>query len=370
VSTYSEQTEAYHLVDDQPHLIFSTELDGMALYNLLLRDGLIEELAAQQCGIAVAICDFNQARIEAIHQLNAHGIYTVAWLLLPANEGYWFNLQNYPQAIEHYRNFRAWAWEHHLQFQAIGIDIEPPQSEVVHMQRWRLRDLARRLWLAHENVLYRAARSAYTELIAEIQRDGYEAHVYQFPLIADDRRAGTSLIQRALDIVDLPADLEVLMCYSSMPIESLGNDLGGALIASYGPAADSIGVGSTGVHISPGDTVEHDNTVPSLPWEALERDMLLACRYTDTIYVSSLEGCVERGLLPRIATIDWSSEPHDTGRWRVLIETMRTLLLLALLLARFYRVLFAWLGWFVALVLLVQHWRQGRHTRRQAPPDA
>jgi hypothetical protein len=366
VSIHSEPTESYQLTGDQPHLIFSTELDGAALYDLLLRDGMIEELAAQQCGIAVAMCDFSQALIEAIHQLNAHGIYTVAWLLLPASEGHWFNLQNYPQAIERYRNFRAWAWEHHLQFQAIGIDIEPPQSEVVHMNSWRLRDLARRLWLARENVLYRAARSAYTDLIAEIHRDGYEVHVYQFPLIADDRRAGTTLIQRALDIVDLPADLEVLMCYSSMPIESLGNDMGGALIASYGPAADSIGVGSTGMYTARGDASE--NEVPSLPWEALERDMLLACRYTDTIYVSSLEGCVARGLLPRIANIDWNSEPHSTGRRRVLVETSRTLLLLALLLARFYRVLFAWLGWFVALALLVQHWRQGRRTRHQAPP--
>jgi hypothetical protein len=191
-------------------------------------------------------------------------------------------------------------------------------------------------------------------------------HVYQFPLIADDRRAGTTLIQRALDIVDLPADLEVLMCYSSMPIESLGNDLGGALIASYGPAADSIGVGSTGVSTPSGET--NDSTVPSLPWEALERDMLLACRYTDTIYVSSLEGCVERGLLPRIANIDWNSDPRNTGRRRVAVETMRTLLLVMLLLARFYRVLFAWLGWLVALVLLVQHWRQGSRARRQEPP--
>jgi ABC-type uncharacterized transport system permease subunit len=39
-----------------------------------------------------------------------------------------------------------------------------------------------------------------------------------------------------------------------------------------------------------------------------------------------------------------------------------------LLLARFYRVLFAWLGWLVALVLLVQHWRQGSRARRQEPP--
>src|ERR1044071_4580408 len=64
------------------------------------------------------------------------------------------------------------------------------------------------------------------------------------PVIADDRRAGTTLIQRALDIVDLSADLDVLMCSSVVPIELLGDDLGGALVASYGAHADAIGVGS------------------------------------------------------------------------------------------------------------------------------
>lgn len=360
--TLPEQPEAAY---GQPHLIFSTELDGTALSHVLLHGQVLETLIVHKYGLALAMLDLSEPRAQVVRHLNACGIYTVAWLLLSPDEGYSFNLQNYPQAIEQYTLFRNWACTHDLHFDAIGLDIEPPASEVTSIQHWGLRDIARRLWLAHENVLYPAARAAYSDLITRIHADGYEVHTYQLPLVADDRRAGTTLIQRAMDVVDLPADLEVLLCYSSLPIESLGNDLGGTLITSYGTAADSIGVGSTSVYSDKTDS--SGQVVPALTWEALERDMLLAARYTDTIYISSLEGCVERNLLPRIVEMDWNAEPVLPFRRRIFIDTLRSVLLAVLLIARFYRRLFAWLGWIIALVLLVQRWRQRweRYMRRQ-----
>lgn len=350
----------------RPSLIFFTELDGPALQRLLTQHDLLDELANQQYGVALAMLDLSAERAAAVRLLNGRSVRVIAWLLLPPSEGFWFNLQNYPQAVERYRAFRLWAQEHQLRFDAVGLDIEPPVSEVLHIQQWGLRDIARRIWLARENVLYPAARAAYTDLIAEIRHDGYEVHTYQLPLLADDRRAGTTLVQRALDIVDLPADVEVLMCYSSMPLESLDGDLGGALIASYGPAADSVGIGITGS--SAADSTGEG--LPPLPWEALERDMLLAARHTDTIYIFSLEGCVERGLLPRLATLDWDSEPQPLLQRRLLVGALRTGLLAALLFARFSRVLLAWLGWALAAILLFQQmhrwWRDRVIARRRA----
>jgi hypothetical protein len=344
----------------QPQFIFSTELAGTALYHLLTEQGVIEELAAHHYGIALAIYDFSEAQVQAIHRLREHNIYTVAWLMLPPDEGYWFHLQNYPQAVAAYRRFRAWAWQHHLHFDAVGLDIEPPPGEMHAMQHWSLRNIARRMWLARENVLYPAAQAAYSDLLAEMHHDGYEVHVYQIPLIADDRQAGTSIIQRALDVIDLPADLEVLMCYSSLPLDRLGNDLGGALIGSYGTTADSIAVGHTGASSGP-DAAQHAaERTPFLSWEALERDVLLAAQDTDIIYISSLEGCVERGMLARIATIDWQREPRPSRHKLLLVRGLRSVLLVVLLFARFYKVLFAWMGWVVAIVLLVQRWQHRR----------
>lgn len=354
----AEVADQARLVQGKPRLIFSVGLDGVALQGLLMEHGLLEEIALQQHGVALAMLDLSDAQAAAVRQLHAWGIYTIAWLLLPTEEGTWLNLQNYPQAIERYRLFRDWATEQQLHFHAVGLDIGPPASEIGTIQHWRYRDIARRLWLARENVLYPAARAAYADLVDEIHRDGYEVHTFQLPVIADDQRAGTTLVQRALDIVDLHTDLEVLMCFSSLPIDILRGDLAGALITSYGPSADSIGVGNTDAFL------DVSMTTPAMLWETLERDLLLAASYTDTIYIFSLEGCVQRGLLPRIASIDWSCEPQVPVRQRMLVKTLRTVLLVVLLLARFYRVLFAWLGWLVAAALLVQQWRQRRALQR------
>ncbi|MCU0490035.1 MAG: hypothetical protein MUD01_00400 [Chloroflexaceae bacterium] len=352
----------------RPRLIFFTEPDGAALHQLINDQGLFRALAESGHGIALAIPDFTDGRAELVRQLKARSIYVVAWLLLPPGEGLWLNLQNYPQVVARYRAFRDWVRQQHLTLDAIGLDVEPPASEVSHIQQWGLRDVVRRAWLARENVLYPAARATYVELIAEMHHDGYEVHTYQLPLLADDRRVGTTLIQRALDIVDLPADVEVLMCYSSLPVERLGNDLGGALIASYGPNADAIGIGSMGG----GDTLEDtDEALPPLDWEACERDLLLAARHTDTIYIFSLEGCMERGLLPRLAAFDWDREAAVPFSRRALVGTLRSGLLLLLITIRFSRVALAWLGWLLAIVLFVQQvrrWRQTTATTLATPP--
>ncbi len=343
----------------RPHLIFFCDLDGPAMLGMIDRPGMIDDLAAHGYGVAMAIRELTPALAAAVRLLNFHEIQVVAWLQLPEREGGWFHLQNYPQAVERYRSLHTWARDHGLRFHAIGIDIEPPASELDRMQRWGMRDLVRRVWLAHENVLFAAARAAYVDLVGEIHHDGYEVHAYQLPILADDRRAGTTVIQRAFDIVGMPADVEVLMCYSSLPIDALGNDIGGALISSYGPTADSIGVGAIGGATS--DAALDD--LPPLSGDSLKRDLLLAARHTDLIYVFSLEGCVERGLLPYIAQINWDLEPH-TVRWkRMIVGSIRALVLCALLISRFSGGILAWLGWGLFVFMLTRKARAALQRR-------
>jgi hypothetical protein len=342
----------------RPRLIFSSELAGSALLALLRRPGVLEALAAGGFGVAMALLDLGDERAEAARLLAARGIYTVAWLVLPPAEGYWFNLQNYPQALDRYRIFHSWALAGRLHFDAVGVDIEPPVS--VGGGGWGARQLLRQLWQARKNALYPGALAAYRDLIAEMHEAGYEVHAYQLPLLADDRRAGTTLIQRALDIVEVPADVEVLMCYSSLPLDRLGNDLGGALVASYGPAADGVALGITGG----GATLETPGEiVPPLSWPALERDLLLAANFADTIYIFSLEGCVERGLLSRIIELDWNARAQPVLSRRLLVSILRAALLVVLLALRFSRGLVAWGGWVVAALLVARAVQ--RRLRRQ-----
>ncbi|NJN65724.1 MAG: hypothetical protein HC884_02930 [Chloroflexaceae bacterium] len=345
----------------RPQIIFFTDQDEQALRHLLMQEGVLDDLAEQRGGLALAILELNEGRADIVRLLNARGISTVAWLLLPPEEGYWFNLQNYPQAVERYRAFHAWSRSNQLHFDAVGLDIEPPEEHLPPSRIRKIRKMTRRFWGTQEYMIYLAACSTYNALIAEMHRDGYEVHTYQLPLLVDDRRAGTTLLQRALNIVDLPSDLEVLLCSSSSLPGHFRHDqdIGGSLIASYGPSADGIGIGSTRIH--PERCLK--KRWPPLSWDELKREVLLAARYTDMIYLFSFEGCVEQGWLSRLKTLDWNSEWVPPVLPSVQFETMRTVLFVALLLTRFYRTLLAWLGWGVAAVLLLQ---RVRSTRRES----
>jgi len=343
---------------ERPRLIFATELDGVAALAALRSPGVLDFLAEQGHAVVLDLAHLDDPWVAMARLLNQRGVGVIAGLSLSPEEGFGFNLQNYPLAQACYQSFSAWAHEHELQFEAVGLSIEPPLEDVAPDQRSGPRALLRRVWLARENVLYPAAQAAYNELSVTIHLDGYEVHTYQMPVIADDRRAGTTLIQRALDIIDLPSDLDMLMCSSSVPIDLFGYDLGGALIASYGANADAIGVGSIGE----GDPAT-DRHAP-LPWAALRRDLLLAAQHTDTIYIYSLEDCVARDLLPEIAGLDWQAPAHPALGGRVLIALLRAMVLAMLLAIRFGRRTLAWGGWALAIFLWLRG-RRSRHIQRQ-----
>lgn len=360
MATEHESLNQHHtrsMASEHPRLMFTTELDAGALTRALNTPGILDLLAMQGYGVTLVLPQLDAARAQAVRLLNQRGIGVVASLCLPTEEGFAFNLQNYPRAFEHYSAFQAWARAEDIHFEAVALNIEPPLEDIAQMippgRFVAARALLRRLWLARENILYPAAQAAYSELIVTMHLDGYEVHTFQMPVIADDRRAGTNLLQRALDIVDLPADVNVLMCSSSLPLDPFGNDLGGALIASYGESADALSIGSAG----DGDPDAEGYT--PLPWTALRRDLLLAAHYTDLIYIYSLEDCVARGLLSRIAMLDWDAPARPHIRGRALIGLLRAALFGLLFLARFGLSIVAWLGWVLAAVL----WLRGRHNR-------
>ncbi len=334
-----------------PQLVFFTELEAPRLEELLAQPGVVETLRRQKYGLSMAIRDFSQARAAAVRVLAAEGVDVTAWLLLPPDAGYWFNVENYPQAIAYYRAFNAWARSEQLQFNAVGLGLEPsPQLREglrYSLPLW----LAGRLVAARTNALFPAAQVAYRELTAEIRADGYAVHTYQYPFVVDDRRAGTTLVQRALNVVDLPADTEVLLCYSSLfPRLLFRGDLGGALVAEYGPHADAIGVGSTGGGYL--DAAGRDRGL--LSFEALARDLRLAAGFTDTIHIFSLEGCVEHGYLERLAGLEWTDDVRVPRRYRLGMGAVRMAIGATLWSSRHGLTVLGWVGWVVAGGMVVR----------------
>jgi hypothetical protein len=139
-----------------------------------------------------------------------------------------------------------------------------------------------------------------------IGADGWRVENYQFPLIADERQAGSTVLQR-LALVDVATDREVWMLYSSFL-----RALGPGLIWAYGPQAAAIAIGTTGG----GPDIPGSPQMPALTWEELAGDLRLARHFCDQILIHSLEGCVWQGFLPRLRSFGWADVdgPPDGAR--------------------------------------------------------
>jgi hypothetical protein len=113
-------------------------------------------------------------------------------------------------------------------------------------------------------------------------------------------------------------DREVFMLYTSFQ-----GALGPAVLASYGGEADAIAVGSTG---GGSEGLPSGVLARTLGWEELARDLRLARRFTDDLWIYSLEGCVDQGMLPRLETFEWSGGGPVSGLQLGAVDAARGLL--------------------------------------------
>lgn len=334
-----------NLEPKNPRLTFACELDPLRLTTLFSDTQVIEDLEALDARVALMLSDFSPERANVVQQLNTAGIPVVGIPLLPFEEGYYFTADNAPQAAERYEKWKAWTAEHNLGWEGVGLDIEPDASfyqqimenpyKLVPMLLPRLLDAERP----------KRAQAAYTVLVEKIRSEDYSVENYQFPLIADERRAKANLLQRLLGLVDVRTDREVWMLYSSFM-----RTLGPALIWSYAPEAEAVAVGTTGG----GPDVPGHPQMPTLDWDELARDLRLAHLWCDDLYIHSLEGCVEQDFLGRLRSFNWQEQVMLPRTVR-LVGNLRRLLRVTLWAgARPWRVL----GIAAAVVWLVQQWRR------------
>jgi len=286
-----------------PKLTFFCELPGDELTRLFDGRFVIDDLKDLDANLSLGILDLSEERAKVVQRLNNAGVPVIAWLLLPEADGYWFNVENYEQAAALYVTFKAWTEQYNLQWAGIGLDIEPDINEIRSLSRKEdVNPILARTFhrYTHRKQVYKAQR-AYQALIDLIHADGYQVESYQLPFIIEERKAKATVIQRALGLVDIDVDREVLILYSSF----LRPD-GAAFLWSYAPDADSIGVGSTGGGVD----IEGVIDVDPLSWEEFSRDLRLCARQEKPIHVFSLEGCVKQGFLSKLNTFKWD-EPLE-----------------------------------------------------------
>jgi len=279
-------------------LTYFVELGAAGVLSLFVEEeGLLDGLSRSGASIAMAMLDLSTERASAIRLLNQRGVDVSAWLILDAAEGYWFTADNVEVAAARYREVRSYFEHEGLAIKTIGLDVEAPHEDARALVS-RGSSALRQLFIRRRSpgAIHRAIEQ-YAALIGEIRRDGFTVETYQFPLIADERRARSTLLQRVFGIVDMLPDREVMMLYRSL----LPHPIGAAMVDAYGKDADAIAVGITGGGV---DFVDDVLDQRRLTYDELLFDLRRAARYTDELYVFSLEGCVKAGYFERLCDAD------------------------------------------------------------------
>ena len=297
----------------QPRLNFFCELDTPRLKELI-NDGLtISLLKRLNAGISLATRDFTADRAELVKQLIDDDIPVTCWLVLPEESGYWSNAGNSIETITQYESFKSWSVKYGLRFQAVGLDIEP---DIRIFQKglknsWSILVEGTKQLLKFNR--FSKARVAYRQLVHQIKSDGFILETYQLPIVVDERLAKSRLTQRFLGLLDLNSDREVLLLYSSF-----SRSLGAGLVWSYGKECRLLALGKLGEGRDINESIELIN------WNELERDLRLAYRWVNDIYIYSLEGCVYQNVMEEFTKFDWDGiilEPTlpaiKIERWRL-----------------------------------------------------
>ena len=322
-------------------LTFFTELEKGPLTALFCEHGVVDQLVALKASVSMGILDFCDERAEVVRLLNARGVPVIAWQLLPKEKGYWYHLNNAPDAVDRYRQFREWSLRENLKWDAIGIDIEPDINEIQQLLQRRFRTLSnffKRLWNRKQ---FEESCAIYQSLVESMRADGYSVQSYECFFMADERKVGSTLLNRLFGLADIPADKRVAMLYSSY-----FRPVGIGVLGIYAQTADAAAIGLTGGGVA----LEGFDHKRPMSWDEFSRDLRIAnrCCHGD-VHVFSLEGCVERGYLERLAHFDWNKSADCPRHLTVLLKVARIFSLGALWLLAHTRYLLA----MVALLIWV-----------------
>ena len=278
-----------------PTLSFFNEMKSQALVQLFKDTSVIENLQKLHAQVRMGILDLTDERAQVVKDLNNAGVPVVAWLLLPEEQGYWFNSGNGQEAIARYKEIKQWADNHKLQFSGIGLDLELDfnDAKLIRTHPWKLvAKIPARLFDKSE---IEKGRKEYATLIRLIKADKYPVESYYASFIKDEVNLHQTAIQQVSKFLDIKTDKEIPMLYSSF----MGNADG--LIKIYGIdlKLNAVALGSTGGGV--------DTTLPTLSYEQLVHDINVAAKQSTEIHIFSLEGCVSKGYLTKLVDYTYDS---------------------------------------------------------------
>jgi hypothetical protein len=273
-------------------LSFFNEQDAPELTQLVNDAPMLGHLRTLEAEVTVGLRDLSGERAAAIQRFAGEGVTVGAWLLLPREDGYFATYDNVAAVEARVEAMLRWTEQHGLEFASLGFDFEPDLRELDQLFQSPVTAIAN--WARRSNDRTRRERAvkSYGALISRLRSEGWFIEAYQFPLLQEDRAAGSQFFQRLSSSLDVPVEREVMMTYSSL----LG-PLGPGLVEGWTRGPRAVAVGSTGGGIDP---------LPKLSFEELSRDLRMAASACRDVSIFSLEGCVRHGHLPRLIDFDWT----------------------------------------------------------------
>lgn len=283
----------------KPHFSFFCELQGKEFSELFADSALINQLVKMKVAVRIGLHDFSPERTMTIQKLNQAGIPIVAWLLLPEEEGYWFNMYNGAKAEKRYADFKAWTAENNLKWEGIGIDLELDINDA----KLAISHPLQLAWKAYKRLYddqsIEEGKEVYQRLVSTMKNDGYTVESYLIPFIYEERAKKTTSAQKLMGIIDIKTDIEIPMLYTS----ALNNP---AIIPVYHQKNMPVALGSTG-----GGVKIEGVELKAITWDNLERDILIASQFTNEIHIFCLETSVQQNFLTKIESIDFSQKTPD-----------------------------------------------------------
>jgi len=190
----------------RPHLGFWAHPESIGYDELT---GRIEAFAEKDVSLYIAVDkvqimgrDENIANL--IRDAGDHEVEIRTWILVPYDEGYYPNEENFDSFFEAVQEMIAWAEEDGLPLEWITVDMEPSIQFLGEMtgylEELKILEAAELLAAQLDRCAYEEALLDYASLVAYCHDHGFNAHVVTFPSVLDDLADGDPAIQDALNI--------------------------------------------------------------------------------------------------------------------------------------------------------------------------
>lgn len=269
---------------DFSELYFFSTLEAKALGRLFEDRFVLDDLKSLGAGVSLAVMDFSNERAKAVQLLNKLGIPVIAWLMLPQEHHYWLTISNSALALEQYQQFKQWSQRKKLTWAGIGLCINEESS-------WD--DSLKTDEQKSEELLQ--AKQNYSLLGVQVHDDGYLLELYRPAVVQAAGHGRLKLLRKAKSQLELMADRQVDLLFTSMHRGQNQAALWRAIAESQ-----AVGIGLTGSSA----LINKDDQTDPLTWNEFTRDLRIGLQSGKPVYVFNLEGCARLGYLDRLITLD------------------------------------------------------------------